>query len=123
MSNFTIDFFELAFLAEACMPPNPIARTMFWQRLTNVYWEQMSEEEREHLFEWLNRNDNYKRSLEKEEETQIFHARFDPDNQYMVYTTMDGKDDVNITFKYKDLYFVRSNSWITPEFITKVEKI
>jgi hypothetical protein len=123
MSNFTIDFFELAFLAEACIPPNPIARTMFWQRLTNVYWEQMTEEERDKLFEWLNRNDNYKRSLEKEEETQIFHARFDPDNQYIVYTTMDGKDDVNRTFKYKDLYFVRSNSWITPEFITKVEKI
>ena len=123
MSNFTIDFFELAFLAEACIPPNPIARTMFWQRLTNVYWEQMTEEQREHLFEWLNRNDNYKQSLEKEEETQIFHARFDPDNQYIVYTTMDGKDDVNRAFKYKDLYFVRSNSWITPEFITKVEKI
>jgi hypothetical protein len=123
MSNFTIDFFELAFLAEACIPPNPIARTMFWQRLTNVYWEQMSEEERDRLFEWLNRNDNYKQSLEKEEETQIFHARFDPDNQYMVHTTMNGKDDVNRVFKYKDLYYVRSNSWITPEFITKVEKI
>lgn len=123
MSNFTIDFFELAFLAEACIPPNPIARTMFWQRLTNVYWEQMSDEERDRLFEWLNRNDNYKQSLEKEEETQIFHARFDPDNQYIVYTTMDGKDDVNRVFKYKDLYYVRSNSWITPEFITKVEKL
>ena len=123
MSNFTIDFFELAFLAEACIPPNPIARTMFWQRLTNVYWDQMSDEERDRLFEWLNRNDNYKQSLEKEEETQIFHARFDPDNQYMIYTTMNGKDDVNRVFKYKDLYYVRSNSWITPEFITKVEKI
>jgi hypothetical protein len=123
MSNFTIDFFELAFLAEACIPPNPIARTMFWQRLTNVYWEKMTEEEREHLFEWLNRNDNYKQSLDKEEETQIFHARFDPDNQYIVYTTMDGKDDVNRTFKYKDLYYVKRNSWITPEFITKVEKL
>jgi hypothetical protein len=123
MSNFTIDFFELAFLAEACIPPNPIARTMFWQRLTNVYWEQMTEEEREHLFEWLNRNDNYKRSLENEEETQIFHARFDPDNQYIVYTTMDGKNDVNRTFKYNDLYYVQRNSWVTPEFITKVEKL
>jgi len=123
MSNFTIDFFELAFLAEACIPPNPIARTMFWQHLTDVYWEQMSEEERDRLFEWLNRNDNYKRSLEKEEDTQMFHARFDPDNQYMVYTTMDGKDDVHRAFKYKDLYYVKRNSWITPEFITKVEKI
>ena len=123
MSNFTIDFFELAFLAEACIPPNPIARTMFWQHLTDEYWEQMTDDERDRLFEWLNKNDNYKRSLEKEEETQIFHARFDPDNQYIVYTTMDGKDDVNRAFKYKDLYFVRRNSWITPEFITKVEKL
>jgi hypothetical protein len=123
MSNFTIDFFELAFLAEACIPPNPIARTMFWQHLTDEYWEQMTEEERDRLFEWLNRNDNYKQSLENEEETQIFHARFDPDNQYMVHTTMDGKDDVNRAFKYKDLYYVKRNSWITPEFITKVEKI
>jgi hypothetical protein len=122
MNKFTIDFFELAFLAEACIPPNPIARTMFWQHLTDEYWEQMSDEERDRLFEWLNRNDRYKRSLENEEETQIFHARFDPDNQYLVYTTMDGKDDVNRAFKYKDLYYVRSNSWITPEFITKVEK-
>jgi hypothetical protein len=105
------------------MPPNPIARTMFWQHLTDVYWEQMTEEERDRLFEWLNRNDNYKRSLEKEEETQIFHARFDPDNQYMVHTTMNGKDDVNRAFKYKDLYYVKRNSWITPEFITKIEKI
>jgi hypothetical protein len=123
MSNFTIDFFELAFLAEACIPPNPIARTMFWQHLTDEYWEQMTDDERDRLFEWLNRNDNYKQSLEKEEETQIFHARFNPDNQYIVYTTMDGKDDVNRAFKYKDLYFVRRNSWITPEFITKVEKL
>jgi hypothetical protein len=123
MSNFTIDFFELAVLAEACMPPNPIARTMFWQHLTDVYWEQMSDEERDKLFDWLNRNDYYKQSLENEEETQIFHARFDLDNQYMVYTTMNGKDDVNRAFKYKDLYYVKRNSWITPEFITKVEKI
>jgi hypothetical protein len=123
MSNFTIDFFELAFLAEACIPPNPIARTMFWQHLTDVYWGQMSDEERDRLFEWLNRNDYYKQSLEKEEDTQMFHARFDPDNQYMVYTTMNGKDDVNRAFKYKDLYYVQRNSWITPEFITKIEKI
>jgi hypothetical protein len=123
MSNFTIDFFELAFLAEACIPPNPIARTMFWQHLTDEYWEQMTDDERDRLFDWLNKNDNYKRSLEKEEETQIFHARFNPDNQYMVYTTMDGKDDVNRAFKYKDLYYVQRNSWITPEFITKVEKL
>ena len=30
MSTFEIDFFELAILAEACIPPRPIARAMFW---------------------------------------------------------------------------------------------
>ena len=123
MATFEIDFFELAFLAEACIPPKPIARTMFWQHLTDVYWEQMSEDQREHLFEWLNKNDYYKQSLEKEEETQIFHARFDPDNQYTVHTTYNGKDEEHRTFKYKDLYHVKRNSWLSPEFITKVEKL
>ena len=86
MSTFNIDFFELSFLAEACIPPRPIARGMFWQDLTRKYWEQMTEGERAHLFEWLNRNPWYPESLEKEEDTQVFHARFDPENQYMVKT-------------------------------------
>ena len=44
MSDFTIDFFELAFFAEACIPPSPIARAMFWQNLTKRYWSQMTED-------------------------------------------------------------------------------
>lgn len=123
MSEFKIDFFELAFLAEACIPPSPIARTMFWQHLTDIFWEQMTEGEREHLFEWLNRDDKYKRSLESEEETKIFHARFDPDNQYLVHSTFNGEDWVNNTFKFKDLYYTKRNTWVSPEFITKIEKL
>ena len=57
MSTFNIDFFELSFLAEACIPPRPIARTYFWQNLSKVYWYQMTENERERLFEWINRNE------------------------------------------------------------------
>ena len=123
MNEFKIDFFELSFLAEACIPPRPIARTMFWQHLTDVYWEQMTEGERERLFEWLNRDDKYKRSLESEEETKIFHARFNPDNQYMVHTTMNGIDSSSHTFKLNELYYVKRGTWITPEFITKIEKL
>ena len=123
MSEFKIDFFELSFLAEACIPPRPIARTMFWQHLTDVYWEQMTKDERERLFEWLNRDDKYKRSLESEEETKIFHARFDPDNQYIVHSTFNGEDWVNNTFKFKDLYYTKRCTWVSPEFITKIEKL
>ena len=108
MTTFTIDFFELAFLAEACIPPAPIARTMFWQNLTNKYWSQMTEGERIHLFEWLQKNWQYEESLAKEEDTQIFHARFNPDNQYLVKTNYDDKEEVHRAFKMSERYYTTS---------------
>jgi hypothetical protein len=123
MSTFTIDFFELAFLAEACIPPRPIARTMFWQNLTDKYWHQMTEGERIHLFEWLQKDWRYQESLEKEADTKIFHARFDPDNQYIVNAEFNGKPEEPIrAFKMGDRYYVGTNVWIAEELITSVDK-
>jgi hypothetical protein len=123
MSTFQIDFFELAFLAEACIPPSPIARTMFWQSLIDKYWHQMSEGERIHLFEWLQLNYGYKDSLEKQADTQIFHARFDPNNQYIVKTNLKGNEEEHHTFKMGDRYYTNTNSSIVEEYIVSVEKI
>ena len=122
MSTFTIDFFELAFLAEACIPPRPIARTMFWQNLTNRYWSQMTEGERIHLFEWLQKNWQYEESLSKEADTQIFHARFNPDNQYTVKTNYNNKEETNRAFKMGERYYTTSSSWIAEEYIIEIEK-
>jgi hypothetical protein len=122
MSKFQIDFFELAFLAEACIPPRPIARTGFWNDLTDRFWQQMSEGERIHLFEWLQLNYGYKDSLEKEADTQVFHARFDPDNQYMVKTNLKGNEENHRTFKMGDRYYIKRNTWITEENIVFIEK-
>jgi hypothetical protein len=122
MSTFTIDFYELAFLAEACIPPRPIARAMFWQSLTDKYWEQMTEGERIHLFEWLQKSWVYEESLTKEIDTQVFHARFNPDNQYMVKFTHDGVSNGQRAFKMGDRYYIGSNTWIAEEYITSVEK-
>jgi len=122
MSTFQIDFFELAFLAEACIPPRPIARAMFWQSLTDKYWYEMTEGERIHLFEWMWKNGVYEDSLEKEEDTQVFHARFDPDNQYMVKTNYEGKEEERRTFKMSDKYYIDSKSFISEEYIISVEK-
>jgi len=119
MSTFTIDFFELAFLAEACIPPRPIARTIFWHNLTERYWRQMTEGERIHLFEWLQKNWQYEESLQKEEDTQVFHARFNPDNQYEVTTTE--KEKIR-AFKMGDRYYVGTNRWVAEEYIVSVEK-
>jgi len=123
MSTFQIDFFELAFLAEACIPPRPIARAMFWQSLTDKYWQQMTEGERIHLFEWLQLNYGYKDSLEKQADTQIFHARFDPNNQYIVKTNLKGNEEEHRTFKMGDRYYTNTNSFIVEEYIVSVEKI
>lgn len=122
MKKFTIEFFELAFLAEACIPPRPIARTMFWQSLTDKYWYQMTEGERIHLFEWLQKSWVYEESLEKEVDTQEFHARYNPDNQYIVKTNFLDKEEEHRAFKMGDKYYVKRNTWITDEHITSVEK-
>jgi hypothetical protein len=122
MSTFEIDFFELAFLAEACIPPRPIARAMFWQSLTDKYWYQFTEDERIHLFEWLQKSWVYEESLAKEEDTQVFHARFDPYNQYMIRTNYDGKEEEHRAFKIGDRYYTKRNTWISKEYILSVEQ-
>jgi len=40
--RFKIDFLELYFLAEACIPPRPIARAMFWDDLCDKYYHEMT---------------------------------------------------------------------------------
>jgi hypothetical protein len=123
MSIFQIDFFELAFLAEACIPPRAIARAMFWQSLTDKYWTQMTEGERNHLFEWLQKNYYYKESLEQQEDTKVFHARFNPDNQYMVKVNYKDKEEDRRVFKMGDKYYIDSKSFISEEYIVSIEKI
>jgi hypothetical protein len=122
MSTFQIDFFELSFLAEACIPPRPIARAMFWHSLTDKYWEQMTEGQRIHLFEWIQMSWVYEESLEKEVDTQVFHARFDPHNQYMVKTNYEGKVEEHRAFKMGDRYYTKRNKWITKEYVLSVQQ-
>jgi hypothetical protein len=123
VSRFDIDFIELSFLAEACIPPRPIARTMFWQSLTDKYWFKMTDNERNLLFEWLNRDEYYKKSLEEQNDTKIFHARYDPDNQYMVKTNFKNEIKEHRAFKMQDMYYINSNTSIQEQYITLVEKI
>lgn len=120
MSKFTINFFELAFLAEACIPPHPIARLTFWRNLTDVYWKQMTEKERVSLFNWLIKSNAFNTSLNEDIDVKIFYARFDPDNQYMV-TTKDGEK--YIAYKYNNNYRINSSTLINSEYIVSIDKI
>ncbi len=123
MSTFKIDFFELAFLAEACIPPRPIARAVFWQSLTSKYWYEMTEGERAHLFEWMQKSWVYEESLNEEEDTQVFHARFNPDNQYAIKVDYNGEMSEYRAFKLNDNYYIDRNRWVADEYIVSVKKL
>lgn len=119
--KFEIDFFELAFLAEACIPPVPIARSMFWDNLTDVYYEQMTAQDRERLYDWLRRNPKYKESLEKGiDSVDVFEARFNPDNQYEL--TMDDGSVYN-TFKLGGHFWISNNKFAQDERIKTIKKL
>jgi len=120
-TKFQIDFTEFAFLVEACIPPKPIARSMFWHKVIDEYYFQMTDDERRHLFEWLKKNNRFTEGLNNEEDCRIFHARFDPLNQYMVTTNYGGKEEQYEAFKYNDRYHVKKDTWIAPEYIVDVK--
>jgi hypothetical protein len=124
MSTFNIDFFEFSFLIEACIPPRPIARSMFWDSVINRYYHQMTDDERASVYEWVNRNPSYKDGLEKNnEQILVFEARFNPDNQYIVDIKYDGKDSQNLTFKLNDRYHTSISTSIVEQYITKITKL
>lgn len=121
--KFKIDFIELSFLAEACIPPRPIARAMFWDDLIEKYYHDLTQNERNNLFEWMNRNSTFQHSLEnKNEDCYLFNARFDPNNQYLVTTVFGGKEETKDCFKWQDRHHISRNKLIVEEYITKIEK-
>jgi hypothetical protein len=123
--KFKIDFFELAFLVEACIPPTSIARSMFWNEVINDYYYQMTTDERSRLHEWINRNLYYQQRLEeKNEKVLTFEARFNPDNQYKVYTKDKEFDTFLFDGRYYTYYSAGSKTvLIDPDQIIKIEKI
>jgi len=118
--RFAIDFFEFSFLAEACIPPRPIARTCFWHDLIDKYYHVLTPGERAKLHEWIKRNPAF--SL-KNEDCQIFDARFDPKNQYKVKTVFHGEGNEKEAFMWNNEYYFARNKSILKEYITEVTPI
>lgn len=117
MSQFKIDFFEVMFLAEACIPPAPIARSMFWEDFCGKHYEGMTPAERVRAFEWLNRLDRLDPSNEAH---QLFLCRYNPTNQYRV-TATDGS--VHDCFLMNGRYYVKKNRWVNDECVQSAEPI
>lgn len=121
MSMFTIDFFELVFLAEACIPPRPIARAMFWSDLINKHYNLMTENERARMFEFINRHDAFKRALnDSNEDAILFYERFNPDNQYEILTKEGEKYR---TFFHKGRYHIDDRTSVIEDYIESTTKL
>ena len=122
--TFCVDFIEFAFLVEACIPPRPIARSMFWTRVVDEYYNQMTDEERGRLYEWIGMNPGYQDQKEKGNiDCLLFDARFNPDNQYRVFTDYEGNHEAFHCFKLGDRYCTSSTTSILDKYITEVQKI
>jgi hypothetical protein len=117
-NKFVIDFFELAFLTESCLPPTTIARHSFFMNVIDVYYHQMDWEQRKHFFSWIGKRLNM-----EQEESHIFNARFNPENQYNLKTIFNGKKETVHAFFLNGKYWVSSSKSVNHAYINSVEKI
>jgi hypothetical protein len=118
MSNtFQIDFFELMILAEACIPPVPIARGYFFDQLSDRYYHQMSEEQRRHLFRFITENLRFDKSAES---CHHFYARYNPKNQYLVKLSNNGNNEEAECYFYNDNYHTSKTRFAAPQYIKSI---
>lgn len=117
--KYEIDFFELCFLAEACIPPAPIARASFWKKFTFKIRNELSIDERNRAYEWLMKHPRLEKAIEeKNEDALLFEARYNPENQYILRSTWGTVHEV---FLYEGKYYTSSNMSINEEYIQEVK--
>ena len=117
--RFDIDFIEFAFLVEACIPPRPIARAMFWDDVINKYYHVLTESERKRLFDWVQLNPSFKID---EPDCAWFWHRYNPDTQYVVTTDFDGNIEKHDCFLFNKRYYTKKDRWVFSDYIVSVEK-
>lgn len=114
-----IDFIELAFLVEACIPPCPIARATIWSDTIDKHYHKLTKNGRARMYDWMNRNEKFKIQLEKsDEDCLLFNARFNPENQYVVHTEINGKKQETECFLFYGIFHTSSNTHIVGDYIT-----
>ena len=122
--RFDIDFFEFSFLVEACIPPAPIARSMFFDKVVNDYYHDLTPNERARLYEWLMRNPRMQES--EDEMCEAFKARYNPDNQYKVVVSdgdiIEERDCFYLNGVYYTYYSSGKKIYAPKEYIMRVEK-
>ena len=119
-----LDIFELGWLLDTCLRGSHL-RTPTIERFVDEWYDKLNEQERYNLYEWSLRityHGAFKPSDASCGKDRIFMKRYDPENQYMVTTFYEGKEEVHRTFLMDGKYHTECTRFIAPEYITKVEK-
>lgn len=119
MATFTIDFFELMFLAEATIPPRPIARAVFFENLSDAHYHKMTLNQREQMFNYITKNASF--DLENED-CRHFFARFNPKNQYLVKCFHKGEASEIEAYRFNEEFHTAKNRRVSPEYIKSYKK-
>lgn len=114
MDKFKIDFFELCFLAEACIPPVPIARACFWFKICDEYYHELTDNERNRMFEWITKNQKFNTD---NEDCRLFYARYNPKNQFKVTYFYEGKTDSVFCFRFNEKYHTSKTTHVADKYI------
>lgn len=123
-NRFDICFLEFSVLVKSCIPPTPIMRAMFWENVCGKYYNVLTQEERNNLYEWVMREYTMQKGLQdKNEDCLLFDARYDKDNQYLISTNFNGKLEDIECFKWKGCYHTSKNTSIIEKYITNIQKI
>lgn len=120
MQNFTIDFFELLFLAETCIPPVPIARTMFWRKLIDEHHDAMTERQRSDFLAAMMKNPRF--DTGKQDCRQLF-CRYARQHQYRVKIDTGSTKGEFFTYFFNGLHYINREAWLPEKYIVSKEKL
>lgn len=105
--QFQIDFWSLVKLVENILDSKNILGSSIMEQTIDEFYFEMNNHQRKNMFEIISKNDRF--DLSKKEH-QLFYARYNPNNQYIVFTEQGQID----CFKHDGKFKVLSNEWVEP---------
>jgi hypothetical protein len=115
--GFTIDFFELMFLAESVISAGTIARSMCFDSFSESHYHRMSEGQRLQFFEHVQKCHGF--SLNNEQHRHFF-ARFNPKNQFLVSCFHNGKAETVECYLFDEEYRTSKSRFVNRDYIKSV---
>lgn len=117
-SKFNINFLEFSFLVETCIPPVPIARSMFFKKVSDYHYHLMTDEQRKELLELVTTNSKFNIN---NQDCSHFFDRYTPNNQYLI--GVKGEDDFIYAYLHNNRFHTKKDTLVLNEMIESVTKL